>query len=263
MRLPGRGDDAISPTAHYTGQVWAHHGLSHDALRTTEGLVMHAAARPVELVSGLLGGPSLDGLLLARHREIDARLEAAIAAGRVGQVLEIACGLSPRGLRFAGRVPYVEADLPAMAERKRRALRRAGATHDVVDLDAFADDGPGSLAALAERLDPDLGLAVITEGLVNYFPRDMVLDLWRRIAALLGRFPDGAYLSDLFLRDAASGPIARVATIGLSVFVRGSVHLHFQDATEAEGALWACGFGTASVTPAPGAPLVQVVEAGP
>ncbi len=35
-----RSSDAISPTAHYTGQVWARNGLSHPRLGTREGRVL-------------------------------------------------------------------------------------------------------------------------------------------------------------------------------------------------------------------------------
>ena len=255
--VPGRGPDAISPTAHYTGRVWARSGLSHPELETTEGLLLHSAVRPVELVSRLVGGPSLDRMLLARHRAIDARLDAAISAGRVTQVVEIASGLSPRGLRFADRVTYVEADLPAMAARKRRALERAGATHRVVEVDAFSE---GGLAAVCSELDPGGGVAIITEGLVNYFGRADVVALWERIAATLSGFPFGVYLSDLFLREAAGGAVARVGSLALSAFVRGSVHLHFEDALEAETALRRAGFASAAVEPADGE-LVCVVEA--
>ena len=42
-------------------------------------------------------------------------------------MLELACGLSPRGFRFTrkygGRIRYVEADLPAMAARKKGSVK--------------------------------------------------------------------------------------------------------------------------------------------
>ena len=81
-------------------------------------------------------------------------LEDAIRPGHVGQVLEVAAGMSPRGWRFTERHPdlvYVEADLPDMAARKRAALERIGrpATHRVVELDALAATGPLSLASVA------------------------------------------------------------------------------------------------------------------
>ena len=151
-----RSPDAISPTAHYTAEVWARHGLSHPALTTAAGRVLHAASRVPMSASSAAGGPTLESFLLARHRLIDHLLEREIAAGRVSQVLEVACGLSPRGWRFARRhgdaIDYVEADLPAMAARKREALAAAGTLgerHRVVDIDALRDEGPLSLAAVA------------------------------------------------------------------------------------------------------------------
>src|SRR4051812_25543346 len=95
-----RGPEAISPTAHYTAAVWERHGLSDQAFTTPEGRVLHAALSPAMTASRLAGGPTLEGFLLARHRVIDQQLEAAIADGRVSQVVELAAGLSPRGWRL-------------------------------------------------------------------------------------------------------------------------------------------------------------------
>ena len=97
ISLPTRGSDAISPTAHYTGYVWYRHGLSHPGLATPEGRALYHAARPFNFGARSLGGPTLEGFLLARHRAIDALLDQAISSGAVGQVIEVAAGLSPRG----------------------------------------------------------------------------------------------------------------------------------------------------------------------
>jgi O-methyltransferase involved in polyketide biosynthesis len=266
---------SIGPTAHYTGYVWSRHGLSHPELTTAEGRALYLAAAGPQLPLRLLGAPTIEDFLLARHTVIDALLEEAIAAGRVGQVLEVACGMSPRGWRFTERHPdlvYVEADLPAMAARKRAALARIGRPerHRVADLDALAPDGPLSLAAVAAALDPDRGLAIITEGLLSYLPRDAVLDLWSAFAAAIGRFPDGEYLSDLHV--GADGPslLGRAFAAALGAFVRTPVAVHFADAQEARGALLGAGFAAATVTRAsdhpaapsrPGAGLVRIVRA--
>lgn len=259
---------SIGPTAHYTGHVWARNGLSHPELDTTGGRVLHAATTAALLPLRLLGGPSIDAFLLARHRAIDARLEAAIEDGRVGQVLEIAAGLSPRGWRFTQRHPelhYVEADLPDMAARKCAALERIGRPpgHRVVELDALAAGGHRSLAAVADaELDPALGTAVITEGLLNYLPRDAVEDLWRRIAGVAQ-----LYLSDLFVSEDRPRVIGRAFSGALAAFVRGGVSLHYSDANEVRAALRAAGFSGASVTRAQraasarGADLVRIVQA--
>lgn len=276
MRLLPRTSDAISPTAHYTGHVWARNGLSAPGFDTTEGRVMYAAAQPVMRAGRLLGTMQLEDALLARHRVIDHLLTTAIEAGTVTQVIEVAAGLSPRGWRFAQDHPgitYVEADLPAMAARKRRVLDGIGYTHQVADLDALADDGPLSLAALASTLDPQQGLAIITEGLLMYFDRPDVEGMWRRFASVLGGFEQGTYLSDLHLLSENDHPVLTAARRVLGWGVRGNVHFSFEDETDAITALADAGFARAelhrpesfaSVLPgveSPSANAVRVIEA--
>jgi O-methyltransferase involved in polyketide biosynthesis len=259
--------DSISPTAHYTGYVWARNGLSHPDLTTTEGRLLFDSLHPLMLFSGALGGPSLEAYLLARHQAIDALLERAIEQHGITQVVEVAAGLSPRGWRFAkrygDRIAYYEADLPAMAARKRRALERMGSLsdrHQVRDLDALRDTGPESLAALAAELDPGTGLAIITEGLLGYLSPGDVAALWRRFAEVLSRFPAGRYISDLHLGSAQTVQV-RAFRVVLAAFVRGRVYLHFTDAEQATAALREAGFGSAAVTPA-NAVTAAVAERG-
>jgi O-methyltransferase involved in polyketide biosynthesis len=240
--------ETISPTAHYTGYVWYAHGQSHDAFATRTGRLMYHALHGPNAVAHRLGMPSLEGMLLARHRLIDLRLAHAIDAGEIQQVVEIAAGLSPRGWRFAtryaDRITYIEADLPAMIAHKRRILAALGgetAHHRTAEIDALADLGPTSLAAICAMLDPTRGTAIITEGLVNYFERDAILGMWRRFAVALRRFPRSVYLSDMMLRTDNSGPISTGFAWLLSVFVRGRVHMPFATAEQAEDALESAG----------------------
>jgi O-methyltransferase involved in polyketide biosynthesis len=249
-RLPRlrRSSDAVSPTAHYTGHVWARNGLGPAELDTTTGAVLYGLLAPFNAASGRLGGPTLDGLLLGRHRVMDNLLHAAIEDGRISQVVEIAAGMSPRGQRFAQQygaaLTYIEADLPPMADRKRRALDRLprSETHAVVDFDALRSEGPGSLAAVMATLDPARGTAVITEGLLNYLPEDAVRTLWSRLGEELGRFPAGLYISDLHLSGEHQGAAARGLGVLLGAFVRGRIHMHFADAAGASQALHDGGF---------------------
>jgi O-methyltransferase involved in polyketide biosynthesis len=247
-----RGSDAISPTAHYTGHVWGRNGLSHPALATLEGRIFFDALAPAMAASRALGGPTLESMLLARHRIIDQLLASAIEDGRVAQVIEVACGMSPRGWRFVQRygetLTYVEADLPEMAERKRRALEQAGSLsdrHRVVALDALSDEGPESLAAVAEPLDRAGGLAIVTEGLLTYFDQHDVLGMWRRFAGVLGRFSHGLYLADMRLDEPDRAAAERVFSALLSTFVSRRVHTHFPDEESAAEALRDAGFAQA------------------
>lgn len=242
----------ISPTAHYTGYVWVAHALSHPSFATLKGQAFYAALRAPQWLSTRLGGPSMDAILLARHTLIDLQLERAISSGAISQVIEIASGLSPRGWRFADRhgdaIDYIEADLPAMAQRKRDLLQRAGldsAHHRVVDIDALANEGALSLDALMSTLDRRKGTAIITEGLLNYFPSDQVIALWGRFAHALGRMQRGLYLSDIHLGHLGDDLASRAFIEMLSRFVRGKVHLHFDGEVSAEQALELSGFASA------------------
>jgi O-methyltransferase involved in polyketide biosynthesis len=230
-------------------------------------------------LSRALGGPTLEGSLLARHRVIDDLLARAIAEGGISQVIEAACGMAPRGWRFAqrfgDRLTYVEADLPEMAARKRRALARMGSLsdrHRVAELDVLRDQGPGSLESLADDLDPKQGTALVTEGLLTYFGQAEVLAMWRRFARVLGRFAEGRYFSDLRLAGVNRGAGERAFGVLLSAFVRGRVHTHFAHEAEAVSSLHAAGFRQARLhrcdhhpaaneRPDPGAGLVHIVDA--
>jgi O-methyltransferase involved in polyketide biosynthesis len=247
-----RTDAAVSPTALYTGAVWHRSGLSHPAFATAAGRALWAGLAGPRRLASAIGAPDLDALLLARHHAIDTLLERAVGAGEISQVVELASGLSPRGWRFASRHPdltYVETDLPDMANRKERLLRDADLIrpgHRVRPLDAFATDGPDSLAALADELDGTRGTAVITEGLINYFSMDHVLTLWNNVGTALRQFPRGLYLSDIHL-DHSPGVTTAVSKALITVFVRGEVYLHFDDEAEAVEALKAAGFDHAQL----------------
>jgi O-methyltransferase involved in polyketide biosynthesis len=278
--MSGSGESAaISPTAHYTGEAWVRNGLSHPELATWQGRVLHGVLALPNAASRAAGGPTLEALLLARHRIIDSILEDQIEGG-VTQVVEAACGMSPRGWRFSerygDRLTYVEADLPAMARRKREALARMGSLgdrHRVADLDVLRDGGPGSLESLLETLDPAAGLVIITEGLLAYFDDDTVEALWARLAKELGRFDKGVYLADLRFARPNRGLSEQAFDVVLGAFVRGKVHAYRGDATTAGAALRQAGFKDARLHPGdehpaaaevrgdPGAGVLSIIEA--
>ena len=235
--------ERISPTAHYTGYVWFAHGESHAAFATATGRFMYQALRAPNLIAERVHLPTLEGMLLARHRVIDLRLALAIETGAISQIVEVAAGLSPRGWRFrqryGDRITYVEADLPGMIAHKRRILASLGGetpAHRTVEIDALIDTGPTSIAGICKTLDPDRGTAIITEGLVNYFDTPTLVGMWKRFAHALRPFPANLYLSDLILEQADSRLIKSFQWL-LSAFVRGRVHLHFAGIDEAEAAL--------------------------
>lgn len=233
----------ISFTAFYTGEIWRRHGLSVPFLASKQGRLLYLAGRPMEWAGLALLGGNNETLLLQRHHIIDHVLEKAILEEGFTQVVEIACGLSPRGTimsrRFAGSdIHYVEADLPGMAGRKRHLLEKAGeldARHRVIDIDILAQGTNDSLESVFSReLDPTRKTLVITEGLINYFDYQTIHGFWTRLSAVLKGFPAGRYVSDLYpnFQWHRSVRVANAFKSALAVATRSSVTLHFD--TEAD-----------------------------
>lgn len=248
----------ISFTAFYTGEVWRRHGLSAPFLSSMQGRALYLAGRPVEWAGKLLLGMNNEIMLLQRHRILDHLLEKAILEEGVTQVVEIACGLSPRGTlmmqRFAGRgLVYLEADLPGMAARKRKLLADAGVSstgHRVIDINILAQDTTESMEAVfARELDPARKTVVITEGLINYFDYATIHGFWTRLASALTRFPVGIYLTDLY-PDFRWHPGVRVANAfksGLALATRSSVTLHFDSEQAVTDGFGEAGFSSTRV----------------
>lgn len=241
----------ISFTAFYTGEVWRREGLSVPFLASKQGHFLYLAGMPVEWAGKALLGTNNVIMLLQRHHIIDHVLEKAVREEGFTQIVEIACGLSPRGTvvsrQFADiDLHYVEADLPGMAGRKRHLLEKAGelsVKHRVIDIDILAQGTADSLEAVfARELDPSRKTLVITEGLVNYFDYSTITGFWARLAKTLGNFPAGIYLTDLY-PNFGWHPVVKVANAfksALAFATRSSVTLHFGN----EAAIVA-GFGDA------------------
>ena len=240
--------ERISPTAYATGYMWYRLGMSHPALATPQGKRLDFAFGLLMKTVKRVNGTSFDALMAARHKGIDAKLRRAIDDGRIGQVIEVAAGLSPRGINFAkrygDRITYIETDLPAMIATKRKLLQRAGLLtehHRVAELDALKDKGAQSLAELVKTLDPKVGTAIITEGLMSYLEADTAREVWRRFARTLKKFPHGLYLADSYIRrENEVGTKAFGAVLGR--FVKGKIHVHFETPSQAIQTLRNAGF---------------------
>ncbi|SNS75808.1 class I SAM-dependent methyltransferase [Pseudomonas segetis] len=245
----------ISPSAHFTAYVWYRRGLSDAAFISTFGRFSHSVLRPVMWASRRFFDLDLENMLLLRHLQIDACLHCAIENHGVRQVVEIACGLSPRGRRFTQRYPqlrYMEADLPDMAERKRQLLARngwLGDRHQVTAVDVFAQHGVNSLASAFAQLDRDEPVLVITEGLVNYFPRKQIELFWTRLAGELSAFSAASYITDLY-PELQAHPRYQQIRWGVDLvgkLTRGEYYLHYADAEAIGSGFKACGFAAVEV----------------
>ena len=242
----------ISFTAYYTSEVWRQHGLSAPAFDSTEGRALFWLGRPLEKFAQHVLGIGNDIMLLQRHQIIDDIVRRAIRDEGVTQIVEIACGLSPRGTRFCAEFPqitYLEADLPGMARHKERLLANSGLLddrHRIRAINILEQGTPEALDTVFLReLDHGRKTLVITEGLVNYFDLATIKGFWNRLAAVLSTYPDGIYVTDLY-PDFKWHPVTRFVDTfihGLAFATRSRVSLHFRTEDAIRQGFRECGFG--------------------
>ncbi|WP_165837495.1 class I SAM-dependent methyltransferase [Zavarzinia aquatilis] len=247
---------SFSFTALYTGETWQASGLSLPELRTPAGDVMYRLLGPAEWAANAVFGTNLRQSLVARHALIDRLVIGHLQDWPDAQILEIACGLSARGCRFARQFPelrYVEADLPAMAANKARALARIpgrSRRHEVVPIDILAPSGPHALeTVLTGYFDRTRPLIVITEGLMNYFPRPVATHVWRRLAEALRGFPCAGYVMETYPapKPRLLRAVAGAGAAALRLISRSHAGIHFRTADQAARHLSGAGFAEVDV----------------
>ncbi|MGA6135222.1 class I SAM-dependent methyltransferase [Acinetobacter dispersus] len=239
----------ISFTAHYTGYIWYQMGISHPALATAKGKTLAALVHPIESWAEKYVGGSMRTTLKQRHSILDSHLKELIEQHPNLQVLEIACGLSPRGWWFRQHYPnitYRELDLPDMAATKQAALQQIESNVDeVLSVDLFTD----AFAAAFEVFDPQRPLVIISEGLINYFEKPMLQQLIQAIAAYGQNFKELHYLTDIYPEPTQN----KLATIIwnssrlLKWMSRSAFSFHFKNPAEVENFFQEAGFNQVEV----------------
>jgi O-methyltransferase involved in polyketide biosynthesis len=166
-----RDFSTISPSAHGLLVMRAQTGLPF--ARKAAELLMGADGFAAEIVrlSSIAGADLRRRHFEERYRSIDALLADSGAT----RVLELAGGLSFRGLALALAQPvaYVDTDLPAMAENKAKIVSALDAGPLIGELrirPLNALDADGFRAAVDEL--PPGSIAIVNEGLLMYLDPD-------------------------------------------------------------------------------------------
>jgi O-methyltransferase involved in polyketide biosynthesis len=265
----------ISPTAWYTGQVWNRNLLSEPGLMGWRGPLLHTLGAPALVhVPAMFGVVTMDQILLARHRLLDAAIVELVEQQGVGAAMEIAAGLGARGLRLVRRfgaehLRWVDADLPDMAALRRAQLGARGPLPDgynICPIDILATEGELAMPNVLSAPPLESSVVVLMEGLLNYFPKDVALEALGRLRATLAQrtAPSFVAFEVHTQEDVSSIKLVRPFLAGLSVFARGKVALHYRNLGEAVDALHELGFkGIAEVRLPEAAawPVVRVLVA--
>lgn len=186
----------LSLTALYTAGAWQAFGLPGMAL-----LESREAARVRRIVDAVLaavrlvrGGPRLADTLRHRH----ALLDHLVLASGAPAILELAAGLSPRGIWLSERdLEYVEVDRPEVIAIKRQLLERTQAGRAVLSRPHLRLIGSDVFDCEMEALMPSRKrICVIAEGLLVYLSPADRRRLYEKVAAFLAA-RGGEFLFDL------------------------------------------------------------------
>lgn len=212
--------DAVSPTAKVVGYLrcrdaslaFAHHlAFATEARQTLEELgIVDPRVRA-----------NMSALFCARYHAINT----LVARRQARQVLEIASGISPRGLQWSRENPgtvYIESDLPALIRHKAKILRNA------IDDDPVAERGIlhccgidaldlASIRHALEYTDPNADLVVVSEGLLLYFTADEMRRFLLHMRALLAERPRAAWVVDLVSQSHLRDLFARHADVAQAI----------------------------------------------
>ena len=234
----------ISFTAHYTGYIWYQMGISHPLLATSKGKTLAMIAHPIESWGEKYVGGSMRTTLKERHTMLDDRLRQLIEQSPDLQVLEIAAGLSPRGWWFRQHYPmvdYRELDLPDMAQTKQNALKQMDEkSPDVLSVDLFTEDFQKAF----DVFDRNRPLVVISEGLINYFTKELLQQLIQSIVDYGKDFKTLHYLTDLY-PEPVKNKLAKViwnSSKLLKIMSRSAFSFHFVSPEEVRNFMQHAGF---------------------
>lgn len=238
----------ISFTAHYTGYIWYLLGISHSDLASSKGKRLATLLHPFESLAERFVGGSMRSTLKQRHQLINKQLDELIKQYPNLQIVEIAAGLSPRGWRYRQKnkqINYIEMDLPDMAAAKRLALKKIDPDAKVIGIDLFDQ-------AFAEHilaLDHSKPLIIISEGLVNYFTKEMLQQLWQSFSQVLQPFQAGYYITDIY-PEPVKHKLAKViwqSSKLLKVLSKSAFSFHFKSPQEVSSFLKKTGFNAIKV----------------
>ena len=239
----------ISFTAHYTGYIWYQMGISHPALATQKGKILAKIADPIETLAERYIGGSMRTTLKARHTLLDEHLKQLIQSHPDLQILEIAAGLSPRGWWFREHFPqidYRELDLPAMAVIKQNALQQIHhSSPAILSADLFTDDFKQAF----DVFDLNRPLAIISEGLINYFDKTLLQQLLQAITTYGHAFKALHYLTDVYpepIKNKRSKLIWSSSKL-LKLMSRSAFSFHFKSPQEVQSFFKTAGFKTVDV----------------
>jgi O-methyltransferase involved in polyketide biosynthesis len=166
----------------------------------TQALAKFSGRVVARLMMGMLRDSTPLNFTLARPMVIDGLIRRALPKGDRVVFVDIAAGLSPRGLILAREIPgiqVIEIDLPEVIDQKRQRLKRSRNIEIPDNLRWIpADLGATPLPSVLGRQKAHV---ISSEGLLPYLNHQRIIRLASWIHECL--LPGGAFVADVPLRD--------------------------------------------------------------
>ncbi|MEK7432174.1 MAG: class I SAM-dependent methyltransferase [Cyanobacteriota bacterium] len=194
--------EKISPTAHITSHAWDYLEISNAKYFVSPQYkfflnLLRTIGFPLFLNKKK---DYIYFMLEPRHRAIDYFIFSKF---HYKQIVELACGLSPRGMTFAENPEfnYIEADLDKMLKTKKNLVEKIYSdkkiqrkNHNFVSLDILKDN-------IFEKVKKHVSkekTVVITEGLTPYFDMENLKKIFLNISSFLRANDGGVYICDIY-----------------------------------------------------------------
>jgi O-methyltransferase involved in polyketide biosynthesis len=193
-----KGNDKIAFTAEAIALMRAEKGTD----KYSQYFVSEDIKKKFRRISRVAPKRLLDKIFVKRIR-LSFELDKIIRDYRPTQIVELACGYSPRGLILTQKNPkiaYIETDFSSVIEKKQEIINslvkmgkvKKRKNHHLVPLDSLEGN-------FFEKLKPFLSknkkTLVIAETLTSYLNEEEHNHLVKSIEKLLGKFKESAYLS--------------------------------------------------------------------
>jgi len=156
------------------------------------------------------------------------------------QIIELACGYSPRGLVFTSKnkkLIYIESDFSSVIDKKREIINtilkdnkiKLSKNHHFVKIDSISDDLVNSLGKVIDKNKKTL---ILSEGFVSYLNKEEHDFLISNISNLLSKVKNGTYLGHESKFKMLNGVIGKLLLIYRNIVSKTKSNKHFNNAEE-------------------------------
>ena len=179
--------------------------MSHEKVIPTAWLIAHCRTytdipfskeifdelEKIRTEKGEVIDPVLKENILAPQFEARYKLaKRLVIENRSTQVLELAAGLTPRGMEMSSdsNIIYVETDFPELIEEKRRMVKKFGIDHANLYLEHANALNLYEIMQACRHFDENKPLTIINEGLLRYMTFPEKTQVAKNVHMILEKF---------------------------------------------------------------------------